>query len=1069
MRELALAIIRLAMPPPAHQAALTAAYSPPVGQLDLARSALQAYERWLAAQDDPHLRPILPARHARLTGLPRFMNGRLPSPLADPYPDAVQEAATTWLYERPPVSDAPPAPASCLSGLDDPQTVARQLQFLDAIVIPDSRTELDNQGNPERLATTVHARFQQKHGHWPVLGGRVIVHMATGTRRCSVSSAYLPIPADRFAHYRLRSEAEAIAIARLALIQHAINGQMEPGEALGCYLDGLERCLYDAEAHDLSTAEPADRTALPTWPQVLQAIIAALEAHVVGTEEAARVQAGLQRLRNVLADPAQLAVQEGRNGLSEIAAALAPTRISAWDEGRVVSYLPGMAGATEQPDKCFVMPFAGNYYLAYRVEFLTRARDRGWRVYVNADADDPHCDVLGWPESLLAHALNIFPTSADAIAGNTQAVSAAGIDLSFMALRWHEDAANGVADLTMAEIENNPRGLSPNLIQDAGNVSYHAGEFHRYFLDLCPGQTLSAMLEDASRQPPYFEVQLGAGANIGDPLSTGFLAAATAPAIVFQDAATLRVGLRTVQRPASDPEVIYHELTHAFMWLINAEPFDLATSVSPFGRALIEGYANYYARACAVSRQNDVAAAPWARACYRDTQFGDRYDLSHDSVRDPAGNQLPFPNLFPPPAAHDPDATDMQTIRLLQYYSIGMVWARALWELRERYQAGGLDPLLADRLALNAYFYMPGWLASFETAAEGVLDQMAPGQAVLSAGQFGTRNILAGRGVQALAMAGAEALVGTDVGVRRSAVAAISWRLWERFPPGEGVTALAHDPASGKTFAATERDVYAWDAAAAAWTPHGTWKTRLGQEIPLCLAASGGMVYAGTARGLYALAINTPNGDWTRWEGDQMLQYLVRDVAVAQEAGAGGVNETVVYVATLREARKRRLAANEMDPAGVQWGDAASLGLQAQMAETTAVTIEGGRVYLGTLREGVWRQDDLVHNAAWQRIAGPADIGNAAVLTLRARQAAAGLEVLVGTSAGLYHGRLAGGVWSWSEVVFANDPAAHEAIIAVLYLEDTVWLIGTTNRGLWRVETPAAGPRLWTPYSDIGL
>ncbi len=1060
--------IRLAVPLPPPETGLIAALSPPAAQLDRARAALEAYERWLATQDDQ--KPTLPARHARLTGLPRFMNGLLPTRLTDLQPETVQTAAATWLFERPPVPDAPPAPASCLSGLDDPQAVAGQLRFLDAIAIPDCRTETNDQGDPGRLVTAIHARFQQKHGPWPVLGGRVIVHMAEGARRCSVSSAYLPIPAERFAHYQLRSAAEAIAIARLALIQHAINGQVEKNDALGLLLDGLQRALDEAEADDPSRATQATgRASLPTWPQVLQAIITALEMHMADTKDAEQTHTVLGRLRAALADPSRAGVQEARNALAELTDILASDHIPAWDEGRIVPYLSGLAGTAELPNQCFVMPFADDYYLTYRVEFLTETRDRGWRIYVNADAADARCDVVGWPESLLAHVLDIFPTSADAITGTTQAVGAAGIDLSFLTLGWHEDVVNGAPGLTLAEIEGNPTGLDAALVRDAANVAYHASEFHRYFLGLCPGQTLDAMREDISRRPPYFEVRLGVPAHAGEPLGTGFLASAAAPTILFQDANTLRVGLRTVQRPASDPEVIYHELTHALMWLINSEPFDQAAGVTPFARSLIEGYANYYARACAVSRHNDVPTAPWARACYRVQEFADRYDLAHDSARDPAGNRLPVPNLFPPPATQDPDASDAQTIRLLQYYSIGMVWARALWELRERYRAEGLDPLLADRRALSAYFYMPGWLASFETAAEGVLDQMAPTQAARLAGQFGARNILAGRGVQALALAGAEVLAATDVGVRRSAAAAIAWAPWERFPAGEGVTALAHDPVTGKTFAATERGVYAWDAAAATWTPHGTWKTNLNQEIPLCLATVAGMVYAGTATGLYALAATAAGGDWTRWEGDQRLRYLVRDVAVAQEVGPGGVNETVVYVATLREARKRRLAENELDPEGVQWGDAASLGLQAQMAATTAVTIMGGAVYLGTLEAGIWRQENLANNTAWQRIADPADFGNAAVLTLRVRQTATGPEVLAGTSAGLYHGRLATGTWSWSAIAFDNDPTVHETITAVLYLSDTVWLIGTANRGLWRVETPAVGPRLWTQYPDIGL
>ncbi|MCX7668982.1 MAG: hypothetical protein N2439_02780, partial [Anaerolineae bacterium] len=461
----------------------------------------------------------------------------------------------------------------------------------------------------------------------------------------------------------------------------------------------------------------------------------------------------------------------------------------------------------------------------------------------------------------------------------------------------------------------------------------------------------------------------------------------------------------------------------------------------------------------------------WARACYRNEQFGDRFDLAHDSQRDPAGNQLPFPNLYPPPAGADPDASDRPTIELLQKYSVGMVWARALWELRQQWRTAGRDPLWADRLALNACFYMPGWLASFETAAEGILDQMASADAAPLAMQFGKRNILTGRGVQALARAGTAVFVGTDAGARRSAAAAIQWGPWEQFGPGEGVVALAHDATSHQpltTFAATERGIYAWNAAQSAWQEHGTWKTNLTQWTPLCLAAANEMVYVGTARGLFALAAAAPTGDWARWQGEQALEVPVRDVAVMRRPGIAGADEDVVYVATLRAAQRRMLAVNEGEPAGVQWGDAVGLGLQAQMAATTAVALAGGRAYLGTLWQGIWRQEDLDNKDSWTQIAAPQNLNHGAVLTLRVRQTAAGLEVLAGTSAGLFRGRPNGaGRWTWDEMALNNDPNIHETITALLYLSDKEWLVGTANRGLWHA-TEIAGPRVWTHYADIG-
>ncbi|MCX7670656.1 MAG: hypothetical protein N2439_11360, partial [Anaerolineae bacterium] len=410
--------------PPPHEAWLSAAFAPPAEQINLARQQLARYDRWLTDHTDRNF--VLPARYSRLTGLPRFLNGQLPAIPTDPDPQKPEpwiDAAEKWLF-RPPESDALPAPAACLCGLDDTAAIRRQFAVLDAVMIPAARTTAALQDISLQLATTVHVRFQQMHGGRPVLGGRVIVHMAAGDPRCSASSAYLPIPADRFTKLRLRDEKEAQALAWRALSQ--------------------------------------------------------------------------------LDDPQTVS----------------------WDEARIVPYLPNLRGAADRLDPCFVLPFAGQYYLVYRVEILAAARDRGWRGYVNADAADTSCHILGRPTPLQAHTIAIFPTSADALSDQPQQVNTQGLDLSFMTLRWHEEAVPNAPALTVAAIEQNLQLLDAGLIQDAGNVAYHADRFYRYFTSLCQGQEIANMLEDHQRRPPYFEVRVGAGAGPDNALSTSFLASA---------------------------------------------------------------------------------------------------------------------------------------------------------------------------------------------------------------------------------------------------------------------------------------------------------------------------------------------------------------------------------------------------------------------------------------------------------------------------------------------------------------------------------------------------------------
>ena len=907
-------------------------------------------------------------------------------------------------------------------------------------------------GAMPELATAVHVRFQQKYESWPVYGGRVVVHMAQGDPNCSVSSSYLPIPSDQFLKVNLRSEEDAKQIALLALAQHALNGKMEPTEAIGFYLTALDLWL------EVGPAGLAGQD----WEHTIQGVTTSLGEQLSASDSYVSVH---QDVANALSLATQ-GPQQNRAGLQDVLGRVRGrlrTKTVAWDTGHVVPY-----ASNADADKRFVLPFAGEYYLAYRVEFLSMAGDRGWRVFVNADAADESCHVLGWPESLMAHAFNIYQTSEAAANDQATALAPSAVpvaaDLDFVSLKWHEDQGGGV--LTIDEVANHP--IHPaNVIQDAASVAYNAREFYRYFRSLCVNGDLTQMLEDVSRHAPYFDVLVGAAGQPNDNLTTGFVASAAAPAIIFQSAPQLRVGSRLVHHPARDPEVVFHEIAHALMWLMNSEPFDMPVNAVPFGRALVEGYANYFARACAVSRRGDTANVPWARACYRD--FDDRYNLAGDSLHSPAGNTLIYPNLYPPAPAADPDAGDALTIELLQKYDIGMIWARVLWRVREQLIAsyGPAGGELADKWALNSYFAIPGLIASLEMAAEGILDQAPDALASQLAGLFGARNILAGRGVQALTQAsGGEILVGTDRGVRRSSDSGQTWSPappnWETFGLGNGVIALAVDSVDSRLYAATERHIYQQGAGANPWLEVGAWPS---QQAPLCLSAVGGILYVGTAMGVFFYDTSAGlGGSWARWEAAIPFRDLVFDLAAIRDG-----NFHIVYAANLHIAQNRFGCLADPNPTDLTWEPVADPAPRGLMGPTTAVALDAARhhAYIGTLAAGVWRQTDLFDPATWQPVISAAQV-NGCVLALRVRPSAGGgTELFVATTSGLFKATETAGVWV-CVVVPIDGGAVKDVILEVLPVGDDV-LVGTANQGLWLGQNISVAAQTWKQFLDIGL
>jgi hypothetical protein len=99
-------------------------------------------------------------------------------------------------------------------------------------------------------------------------------------------------------------------------------------------------------------------------------------------------------------------------------------------------------------------------------------------------------------------------------------------------------------------------------------------------------------------------------------------------------------------------------MAHALMWLLHRAPFDSRHDSVPFGRALLEGYANYLARSLAARSDPSPGAGQWARASYRDANWRQRWDVAVPAVQSPSQPSqlaqskiglrlLPVPNYLP--------------------------------------------------------------------------------------------------------------------------------------------------------------------------------------------------------------------------------------------------------------------------------------------------------------------------------------------------------------------------------------------------------------------------------------
>ncbi len=697
----------------------------------------------------------------------------------------------------------------------------------------------------------------------------------------------------------------------------------------------------------------------------------------------------------------------------------------------------------------FVFTFAGRYRLAYQVELLSPDYDQAWRVFVDAETGN----VLGRPENRVLHA-RYYRTAGDVLKTPPR-------------LKWKSLHKNPCEDFMLIGLHH---GKDPSLDPEpdwfshnssgpdfeATNIAINAKRIYNYFVDVCGADV--SKLHVHEQNGPAKEAKLRARVAKGDDpkLNMGFNYAndLLTKLIVFQTDSynglvidTIENGnpiKKKVHNPSYDPEVIYHEVVHGLMYLLNPKPFDHIIQDVPFGRALVEGYANYFARSLAATYPyHDPTFPLWAGAAYResasdDAYWDDRWALSRNK-QVPGADLLTAPNLYP-----------HHKIMGLPVYDVGMIWARALWDLRtilrsariSRSTCTILRSARIDKLTLEAYNYVHGWVANFELAAEGLLDAAAKsgifGLDQVGSVLFARRGILAGQSIQALlhvsnVLSGdgepeTVLLAGADAGLMRSTDDGQQWKDWDDLQGGKKLTDIVALAFEGKTFyAATEIGIYQRASDGNKWLPVGEWP---GQHTPHSLLATGSKLYVGTGCGVWHY--DAANG-WESFNspGCEDFDGLTLDLALATVSSH---NTDILYAASFDAIHYREIAS----PA-----DWIKNQVHSSTGQTAVIAVDAqdNISYLGTLAHGIWSLKSP--GAELKEIASCDDLGGGAVLTLVLHDD----TIIAGTTSGLYVGTSNGnGDWNWG----ARLGLPQGAMVTVVQPINNDILASTAIHGLWR-------------------
>lgn len=729
----------------------------------------------------------------------------------------------------------------------------------------------------------------------------------------------------------------------------------------------------------------------------------------------------------------------------------------------VPSYATVVYHQTAGGSSLAILAYQHSYHLVYEVHIpYPDANGRTWAVFIDAATGEG----VALPQ-VLTYDIRVFGSSSDALQ-----VNSANASLTYEEQLTSPDFTDfcrffpvALKDNTTLITESDWQGLEasqPALDSDEFalcSVAAHAYRFYTYLNRLSGGALRTKLLDteqqDGQDGPITLLTQVGDGST--NDLLTYFDPAKRQ--VQFQkdhgQGLTINKDWRKLYQPALDPELIYHEMAHALMWRLNPDPFKTYQNLvqGPFARALVEGYATYFAHSCGAR----FATSPrpyWALATYRDDEWCDHWALRRKRVVDGADCFL-LPNLYPIALATSRDTHIA--------YDVGMIWARALWDLRE---IVGADE--ADRIALQAYLALQGLITSFEVVAEAAIQDVANSdqRAQVIVG-FNTRRILAEQGVQALVAKGQQAWIGLDTGLWHSSDGGLNWGLTqplELLPTVDpqdlkNVVALAFSHAEeGVCYAAVEQPLVAERASSAhavfrrvpndnLWRPFGSWPDTV-RPLTMFLGADD-YLYVGTPFGIWRLAEGAaPDAPWEKVAEDgprlPLCMGLVKE-PMRQQPAVGGIESPLSYKLCVAayDTIFVKLEAEE------QWLTPTLDKAQTDLV-ISLITHEE-LLFVGTGNIGIWQcrlgDDSAAPSLTRDQIASPDDLNHQAVHCLFYREIANVPHLYAGTRGAVVCGVKRGADWQWHTL--SSPPASQNEIVTCLAVSQTHLLAGTTSGSLW--------------------
>ncbi len=799
------------------------------------------YRAAYAKLEDPD-RPY-PLRHhlARHTGMPSFLTGHLTGHTDFESPKAADDIGRMW-FQQGVVAPALFGKEYAALFETEPQKQKTRFEWTDTVFIPIPAADLID----EKLAQNqiiAHSRYQQFYGEFPVLGGNLVAHLRVNDERMYCSNSYFPI-VDEVNFVRPKEpKVDGLRAKRLAVQAVA---SLEKENVIGLYYELLRPWL-------LATDEPKGE-----WTD-FESDIGYRLVEAWGRDLVLEIEI-LRQSGNLNTEQLIIRLRKVGNELEE----------HRWQ----VEFAP------LAQSELFILPFAGKYYLAYQVDLVAPNGAAFWSVFVDAHSDT----ILGEPSSPIAHALPQYYETSGAILANRNRVDLQPPDLAAL----KTDIAKfmdllGPSGGTIVPLDIVNQNLDQGLYWEAISVAFHGRDmwrrFHRY---LNVPVDVASPLEAA----PKLQVQVGMGTNF----QTGFFRSngTVSDTMTFRHDSGTGIpstdnrpppfqlnNLRSFN-PSFDREVVYHEFAHAFMCKLNQEIYRPNQGQQPFAFALIEGYATFLARTLAARNdfdRQDNQRLLWARGASREAEWKNTWAIARPAKdwRDGA-DRLRAPNLYPNPETEG-----------MQGYDVGMILARALWDVVGRVLSTPFtDPLkydaipnqndfhngleLSERLVLNAYFSMHGWIANFEAVSEAIIDgaiTLSPNQFILIQGALKDRGIYAERGVQTVTATTGNApvfFIGSDKGVWRwDGNPASAWQDWsgDVIQPDRHVSDVVALAIKGTdVIAATEHGIFVRDVAGAnAWGRNGNWPA---DRLPLSLQVMNNTPLVGTSQGLVGLE----NSNW---------------------------------------------------------------------------------------------------------------------------------------------------------------------------------------------------------------